>query len=167
MKKDVKYVRYDVALTDNEILLYSQIVNQFKHNEIDFLNLKNIFLSYGIVLDVILCDFSKRKMTISDGEIFEKRISEQKYLYSDINYFVLNSDKFKNVLFTLDSKAIEILANYGISEYQETMISILKTQLRYSFDKDEKLEVERSKWRRRIVELESELVKNDNNNRKK
>lgn len=159
MKDSKKYIRYDEALTDNEILLYSQIIIQFENGEIDFQTLKNMFMNYGVTVEPMINDFSKHMMTISEADIIKKRISEQKYLYSDVNYFILNSKEFKDVAFCIDYKAIELLANSGIPEYQETMISILKTQLRHSFDKDEKLAIERAKWRRRIAELELELSK--------
>ena len=167
IKKDIKYVRYENALTDNEILVYAQIINQFKKGEIDFQTLKSLFLNNGVIVEPVPTDFSKKKMTISEADIIKKRISEQKYLYSDINYFILNSNEFKNVVFHMDYKAIELLANYGVPEYQETMISILMTQLKHSYDKDEKLATERSKWRRRIAELKSSLSKEERINKSK
>ena len=167
MKKNTNYIGYQKALTDNEILLYSQIIAQFKNGEIDFTNLKSIFLNYGITIEAILNDFSKRMMTITEADTIKKRISEKNYLYGDINYFVLNSSEFKNVIFRMDYKAIEVLANYGMPEYQEIMISILMTQLRHSYDKDENLTAERSKWKRRIDELKSQLSKKDSFNKLK
>ena len=161
MKKNIKYVKYDEALTDNEILLYAQIINQFKKGVIDFQTLKCLFLDNGVNIELDLNDFSKRMMTISEADVIKKRLSEQKYLYSDINYFILNSNEFKNVLFCIDYKAIELLASHGDLEYQETMISILMTQLKNSYDKDERLAIERSKWRRRIAELKSSLSKEE------
>ena len=107
MKKDIKYVRYEEALTDNEILLYAQIINQFKKGEIDFQTLKSLFLNNGVNIEPVPNDFSKKMMTISEADVIKKRISEQKYLYSDINYFILNSNEFKNVVFHMDYKAIE------------------------------------------------------------
>ena len=167
MEKDIKYVRYEEALTDNEILLYAQIINQFEKGEIDFQTLKSLFLNNGVNIEPVPNDFSKKMMTISEADVIKKRISEQKYLYSDINYFILNSNEFKNVVFHMDYKAIELLANYGVPEYQETMISILMTQLKHSYDKDEKLAAERSKWRRRIAELKSSLSKKERINKSK
>lgn len=157
MKDSKKYIRYDEALTDNEILLYSQIIIKFEKGEIDFQTLKNIFMNYGVTVEPKIYDFSKDRMTIFEADIIKKRISEQKYLYSDVKYFILNSKEFKDVAFRIDYKAIELLANSGIPEYQENMISILKTQLRYSSGRDEKLAIERAKWGRRIAELELEL----------
>lgn len=167
MKKNTNYIGYEKALTDNEILLYSQIIAQFKNGEIDFTNLKSIFLNYGITIEAIPNDFSKRMMTITEADTIKKRISEKNYLYGDINYFVLNSSEFKNVVFRIDYKAIEVLANYGMPEYQEIMISILMTQLKHSYDKDENLTAERSKWKRRIDELKSQLSKKDSFNKLK
>ena len=161
MKKDIKYVRYEDVLTDNEILLYAQIINRFEKGEIDFQTLKSLFLNNGVNIEPVLNDFSKKMMTISEADVIKERISEQKYLYSDINYFILNSNEFKNVVFRMDYKVIELLANYGFPDYQKTMISILTTQLKNSFDKDEKIAAERSKWRIRIDELNSSLSKEE------
>ena len=116
-----KYIRYDEALTDNEILTYSQIINQFRNGEIDFSDLKKIFLSYGVDINPVAKDISNKFMTISEANSIKKRISEQKYLYNDINYFILNSNNFKNIVFVIDYKAIELLANHGIPEYQKAM----------------------------------------------
>lgn len=157
MKKNNKYIRYDQALTDNEILTYSQAINEFKNGRIDFTSLKNIFLNYGITIEPVLEDFSRTMMTVNEANIIKKRISEQNYIYSDVDYFILNGHEFANVVFRLDYKAIEILANYGIPEYQETLISILKTQLKLSYDMNEDFAIERAKWKRRISELEASL----------
>ena len=165
MKKDRNYIGYDKALTDNEILLYSQMVDRFKNGEIDFANLKSMFLDYGIKIEAIPKDYSKKMMTVIEANTIKKRILDEKFLYSDINYFILNSSKFKNVVFRIDYKAIEILANYGIPEYQNMMISILMMQLKHSYDKDEYLSVERNKWKRRINELKLELSKKDSVNK--
>lgn len=165
MKKNINYTGYEKALTDNEILLYSQMITRFKNGEIDFTDLKSMFLNYGIMIEAVPNDFSKKMMTITEADAIKKRISEQNYLYDDINYFILNGDEFKNVVFRIDYKAIEVLAKYGITEYQETMISLLMTQLKHSYDKDENLMTERNKWKRRIAELKSQLSKKDNFNK--
>lgn len=119
MEKDTNYIRYEKVLTDNEILLYSQIIIQFKNKNIDFTTLKNIFLNYGITIEAITNDFSKKIMTITEAKETKNRILEKNYLYNDINYFILNSSKFKNVIFYIYYKAIEVLANYEIPEYQK------------------------------------------------
>lgn len=100
-------------------------------------------------------------ITVTEANTISNRISEQNYLYDDINCFILNSSEFKNIVFRIDYKAIEVLANHGVPEYQEAMISILMTQLKHSYDKDENLVIERSKWRRRINELKSQLSKDE------
>ena len=64
MKDNKKYIRYDEALTDNEILLYSQIIIQFENGEIDFQTLKNMFMNYGVTVEPMINDFSKHMMTI-------------------------------------------------------------------------------------------------------
>lgn len=155
------YIRYEDVLTDDEILLYGQMIDKFKTGEIDFKTLESMFLSQGITIETTLVDFSKTMMSIEEANIVRERISKQNYLYSDIHYFILNSNRFKNVIFCIDYKVIEVLANAGMPEYQNTLISILKTQLRYSDDKDKTLVKKRENWRTRIIELESQLAKSD------
>lgn len=159
MEKTKNYIRYDEVLTDEEILMYAKVIDQFKRENIQFIDVKSIFLKQGIELDVKTNDFSLTKMTAEQANIINKRIIEQNYIYNDINYFVLNSANFKNVIFIMDYKAIEVLANSGMREYQQTLIGILKTQLRISYDKDEILTKKRSQWKRKIDELESQLSK--------
>lgn len=155
--KKINYVSYEDALTDNEILLYSQIVDQFKNGEIDFTILKSLFLNCGVTIEVKIKDFSKSIRRISKANTIKQRVLEENYLYNDIDYFILNSDEFKNVVFRIDYKAIEVLANFGIPEYQKKMISILMTQIRLSGAKDENSVIKIKKWQRRIQELELEL----------
>lgn len=158
---NLHFIGYQDALTDNEMLLYSLIINKFKNGEIDFKNLKNEFLNYGITIEVMIADFSKKMMTLAEAASLKKRISEENYLYNDIKYYVLNAPEFENVVFRMDYKAIEALANHGIPEYKEAMICILKTQLKYSFNKDENWVIQRNKMKRKINELKLELSKND------
>lgn len=159
MKKDNKYVRYEEALTDNEILSYAQMVDKFSKDEINYHTLKDFFNNNGVNVQPVPNDFSNRMMTIDQADEIKKRIVEEKYLYDDINYFLLDSNDFKNVVFRIDYKAIEVLANSGNPEYQQTLISILMTQLSHSSDKDEEMVAKRSKWRRQISELEDSLAK--------
>lgn len=167
MKKETNYIGFEKALTDNEILLYSQLIIQFKNKEINFKKLEKIFLNYEITIEAIPNDI-KRPISITEANTIKKRILEKDYLYDDINYFVLNSSKFKNVVFRIDDyKAIEVLANYGIPEYQEAMIGILMTQLKHSSNMNENLTIERNRWKRRIEELKSQLSKQDNLNKSK
>ena len=163
MQKNNNYVRYNDALTDNEILLCAQIINKFKKNEIDFQTLKVLFLNHGIDIEAVPNDYHKRKITVDEAKAIEKRISDQKYNYDDIDYFILSSKDFNDVIFRMDYKAVEILANYGDPEYQRILISTLTFQLLHSYDKGEKLKLERSKWRRRINELRASLSKEQKN----
>jgi len=170
MKKEKKYIWYSDALTDNEILQYALIINQFKNNEIDFQTLKELFWNKRIkIIPSLVYPSTKKKLTISQLEELKKRFLERKYLYSDINYFILNSNKFKfkNVIFHMDYKVIELLANYGLPEYQEAMISILMNKLKHSFDKDKDFEIiaQRAKWKRRIAELKLALSKEEVTNK--
>lgn len=161
-----KTIRYDVALTDNEILQYSQIVDRFKKGEIDFQTLRDLFLNNGVTIEPVFIDYTKLPIASQIEEV-KKRILERNYLYNDINYFILNSKEFKNVVFRIDYKAIELLANYGVPEYQKAMISTLVTQLRHSYtnERNDELEAKRSKWQRRIAELELALSKDDRVNK--
>ena len=152
-----EYIKYDKALTDNEILTFAQIVDQFKNRDIDYRTLKSMFLNNGVNVDPILRE--RQMMTISEAAALDEKKSNDSYEYDDISQFVLNGKGFENVAFCIDSKAIEVLANNGYPEYQSSLISMLSTQLRYSYDKDEDWKIERAKWKRRIVELETELSK--------
>ena len=142
-------------------MIYSQILDQFKKGNIDFTELKKEFLNYGITIKPVVEYVHTRKPTPSGSpeKSLEKRISEQNYLYDDIDYFILNSDDFKNVAFRMDFKAVESLANAGFPEYQEMLISMLKALLKHSYDKDEIITTERAKIMRRISELELQLSK--------
>jgi len=162
------YIGYEEILTDNEILTYAHIIDRFKNDEINFDELKEQFLNHDIIIEPILYDYSTTKMTTAQAEIIEKRLSKQNYIYDDISKFILNSNEFKNIVFCLDYKAIEILANSGMPEYQNIMINILKTQLKYSSyssSTDKKLNLERRKWKKRISELESQLTNSDKHNK--
>ena len=151
-------IDYDEALTNNEILKYSIIVNQFKDGKIDYQTLKEMFLNMGISIEPIHVDVSKMKAPIGVRFSISKRIKEQKYLYDDIKYFILNSNDIKNVIFIIGYKAIELLADYGIPEYQERMISLLKFELNHTYDNDAKMKAKRNVIKRRIRELEIQLA---------
>lgn len=157
-------VRYEYALTDNEILTYSQIIDKFKKGEITFQNVTEMFASYDITIEPVLRDFSKQKMTVSDANMMKDRLANKQYLYSDINYFLLNSEKFKNIAFRIDYKAVELLANLGIPEYQTSMVNILMTEMRLSHPTDPKSLAEQNKKQRRIEELKLELSKTEDMN---
>ena len=163
--KHLKY--YDKELSDDQILAYGKIIDKFKKGEINYERLKSMFLNFGVEVDVVLKDFSSEMMSISDGKIFKERINAKHYIYNDVKYFVLNSLALNDVIFRMDYKAIEVLSNAGIPEYQEAMFAMLKTQLRFSSDANEKLAAERESWRRKIVELESLLSDKDEINRSK
>ncbi len=163
MKEDKKYVRYDMALTDNEILQYALIIDQYEKGKIDNQTLRNLFLDKGVTIEPRFHDYSKMLLLSSVGAM-KKRILEGNYVYNDVDCFVLNSEGFKNVVFRMDRKAIEVLADYGIPEYQEALLGILSYQLRlvrWTVPKDEKMLAEWEKWRRRVIELEASLAKSD------
>ena len=162
-KPDYDYVRYDYALTDKEILLCAQIIDQFERGEIDFITLKEQFLGYDISLEAVLHDVSGRMMTVVQAEEREKRIAEHNFRPEDIKYYLLNSENFKNVVFLMDRKAIELLAESGSRKYQEALIGILKTQLKYSMNTTLESTAQRAMWSRRITELEKDMEKNSNN----
>ena len=152
-------IRYSSVLTNNEIFLYAQMVDLFRKDEIDFITLKKMFLNYGITMEPVLENISQRKMPLSEAKSMKERLEKQEYFYSEIRHFILNSEDFKNVYFCIDYDAIEILADHGIPEYQEAMVSILTTRLKNSSDSNEELRSRRSMWKRKIKELEVGLEK--------
>ena len=78
---------------------YNIPIERDDDSEIDFASLKNIFLNYGVIIEAVPNDFSKKMMTKSEANIINKRISDGKYLYSDVNYFILNTIKLNNFNF--------------------------------------------------------------------
>lgn len=80
MKNNEKHVRYEDALTDNEILLFAQMIDKFKNGDINYKELENMFLSNGVTIKPTLVDFSKTIMSIDKANIIKERISRQDYL---------------------------------------------------------------------------------------
>ena len=157
MEKNI--VSYEDALTDNEILKYASIIDRFKKNEIDYKTVKNMFLNEGIE---ILPNNIFHKKILKEAEAQKERALNEDYLYTDINGFILIHPAFKcNVSFNITYKAIKLLANSGNCEYKDILISILKTQLKHSYDVNPIVAAKRSKFRRQIIELEKELEEKD------
>ncbi len=157
MGKDNNYTKYDEALTDNEIYNYALIVDEFMIGKITYKELQEKFSElYGIEVRVEIN--SKSGMTLEERADFANRLIKEDYNYNDITGFILNGRYLNNVLFKMDYKAIEVLANNNIPRYMEAYKRILETQLHYSYDKNEKLKAERNMWKRKIEELENKLV---------
>jgi len=154
-------VRYEYALTDNEILTYSQILDKFKKGIITYFELSETLANYGITIEPVVRDISKQKMTVSKANTMNDRLAKKEYIYSDIDYYILNSKEFNNVAFRIDRKAIEILANAGIPEYQTSLMSLLVTELKYLNVTDAKSLAQRNKHKRRIDELKLQLAKTE------
>ena len=154
MKSNNFYTRYDEILTDKEIYNYALIVDEFMKGQISYKELKEKFSNeFGIEVNAD-ADYSRAKGEFND---YCNRVSRENYDYNDIVYFILSGKDFKNVLFRLDYKAIEVLANNNIRYYMEVYKVILETQIRHSYDKNEKLKVKRNMWKRRVAELQKEL----------
>ena len=163
-----KCVNFEIALTDNEIISYAQIVDKFLNTEIDYVGLEDMFSSYGVTVEPALRDFPNIPMTREEADKVKERLMSKKYNYNDIDSFVLSSKDFKNVDFNLSGKAVKLLADYGMPEYQDTMIQILKTQLQHDSSKvDEVSEARRNKLKRQIAEYELRLQKTENTNKTK
>ena len=157
MGKDNYYTKYDEALTDNEIYNYALIVDEFMIGKITYKELQEKFSElYGI--DVSVEINSKSGLTLEERADFANRLIKEDYNYNDIAGFILNGRYLNNVLFKMDYKAIEVLADNNIPHYMEAYKRILETQLHYSYDKNEKLKAERNMWKRKIEELENKLV---------
>lgn len=164
METKTHFTRYENILTDKEILEYALLINNFKHERINFSNLRNIFWAqHKINLQIMPIDISHRKLL--PKEEITRRINEN-YNYNDIKAYVLSSDEFQNVVFYMDRKAIELLANAGIPEYQKELASILMLELRLTSDKDQKTAAERRQRQKRIIELEEQLSKENETKRK-
>ena len=155
-----KCLRYEDALTDNEIFTYAKLIDQFEKGESDYSALKSDFLLQGVNLEAIPVDISNKMMTVNDAEDYKKRVSEQKYISDDISGYLLNAEDYKNVIFYMDYKAIEVLANHGIPEYQQKLIGILSTQLTHSSDSNDEISAKRAMWKRRIDELKQNIDSN-------
>ena len=153
-----KYVRYDAALTDKEILSYALIIDRFKRGEINYKELEKLFGGLGLAVEPVLYDYTKRMISIREANIIEERHLSKNYLPADIRGYILNSydRSIIDVMFMMDRKVIEVLADYGMSEYQLELINILRTQIRFTpHNKDNMVNL--SLWNRRIKELEKEL----------
>lgn len=166
METKTHFTRYENILTDKEILEYALLINNFKHERINFSNLKNIFWAQHKITLQILTSFnlSIRKTLLKKEEVI--RYLNDDYNYNDIKAYVLSSDEFQNVVFYMDRKAIELLANAGIPEYQKELASILMLELRLTSDKDQKTAAERRQRQKRIIELEEQLSKENETKRK-
>ena len=156
MESNNFYTRYDETLTDKEIYNYALIVDEFMKGQITYKELQEKFSEeYGIEVNA---DATIRTiMTLEEFNDFCDRISREDYEYNDISWFVLSGKDFRNVLFRLDYKAIEVLANNNVRYYMEVYKAILETQIRHSYDKNEELKAKRNMWKRRVVELQKEL----------
>ena len=119
MKENVMYNDYKNVFNDDEILIYGLILDKFKNNVINFKQLKNLLAEHGITVKPLLIDFSKKAMTIKEAKEIQKRLDDEDYIYNDINAYVFNSDSFENVLFAIDYKVVEVLANHGEPDYVE------------------------------------------------
>lgn len=156
MESNNFYTRYDEILTDKEIYNYALIVDEFMKGQITYKELQEKFSKeYGIEVNA---DATIRTiMTLEEFNDFCNRKSREDYEYNDISCFILSGKDFRNVLFRLDYKAIEVLANNNVRYYMEVYKAILETQIRHSYDKNEKLKAKRNMWKRRVAELQKEL----------
>lgn len=156
MKTDNYYTRYDEILTDNEIFNYALLVDEFMRGQITYKELKEKFSNeYGIE---VRADYAfPTGMTTEEHSNYIDRINSENPSYNDISYFIISGENFKNVIFRIDYKVIEVLANNNVRYYMEVYKAILETQIRHSYDKNEKLKAKRNMWKRRVAELQKEL----------
>lgn len=123
-----EYVSYETVLTDDEILYFSHLIDQFKRKQINYKKLEEILAKQGITIEPILVDLSQKSLTLNDYARIKRRIDSKDYTFDDISKYVISSDRYKNVLFSLGYKAIELLAKDGVPEYQELLTVFLRTQ---------------------------------------
>ena len=131
------YKRYNLALNDDEILKCALLINEYKKGAIDFSELKKKFQSIGVVMKPRLIDFSTKKMTVEQGKVIKERLNNENYIYKDINGFLLDIGD-KKVIFYMDYKAIEVLANAGLPEYIKSLIGILDWEIKNMPNGEEK-----------------------------
>ena len=136
-----KLIDYQEVLTDDEIKIVGKIVDKFENGEINYATLEDEFLKNGITVVPAFRDFTLYKMTSNDYIEFNNRMNKKEYLPGDICYFLLNSEKFKNVVFRMDYKVIELLAEEGNMKYVETYLFTLKTYY-LTGEKDENTKAE-------------------------
>ncbi len=124
---DKKYERYDKVLNISEIIEYALMIDKFEEGSIDFKRLQALFLNNNVSLTVEPYKISETVNKEKRKEIKERYINGN-YLPSDILNYIING----HIIFNIDYKVIELLANAGVVKYQTLFLSILKSQLRDS-----------------------------------
>ena len=140
MKENVTYKDYKTVFNDDEILIYGLLLDKFKNQVINYEQLKNLLASHGISVKPLLIDFASKKMTIKEGKEIQKRLDNEDYIYDDINCFIFNSDNFENVIFAIDYKVVDVLANYGEPSYVETK-EFLEERYGIHIDEEKKMRI--------------------------
>ena len=161
-----EYVCYEDVLTDKEIVLCAQLIDDFTEKKINYKELEQKFLSMGITIQPLLRQRPRilwfsgipSKEIEDNFKIADERIAKKEYLACDIDNYVLNSEKFKNVLFNIDDKAVELLANAGNLKYKCYLIDELKERLKRSDDSTPEMVVNRRNWLRQIEALELDVA---------
>ena len=145
---DKKYVRYDEVLSVSEILNYALMIDKFEEGEIDYKKLQALFLDSNHSLKVEPYDISKVTITKEKWKLVKERYLKGEYLPSDIRHYIIDG----NIIFYMDYKAIEVLANAGVPKYQSIYLSILKWELRNNNQFNDELQ-------EKINGLESKILK--------
>lgn len=125
---DKNYIKYDTVLSVSEIIEYALMIDKFEEGSIDFFKLQNLFLSNNVSLNVEPYDLSEIIVTKDKGKVIRDRYIKGNYLPSDIRHYIING----NIIFNIDYKVIELLANAGVPKYQTLFLAILKSELRNS-----------------------------------
>lgn len=161
-KKEIKnneLINYGDILTDKEILVYARILDAFAKKRINYQSLEKLFAENGVNVRPLLYDNSIY-LTMADYNAAHERFARKEYVYSDIRSFILSNNEFQNIMFGLDYKSVEVLANSGDLEYKECLRIILKTFMKNIDVTSQKGLTLKRKWNTQIKELESELGMN-------
>lgn len=154
------YNKYDTILSDEEILRYALMIDEFKIGKIDFKNLESKMQSIGVVIKPKYKDPSNLKL-VERAKEMKERIEHNKPNYSDIECFLMDIAD-KKVDFRLDYKAIKLLADSGKKNYIDHFIGLLDYAIRHTPDSKKKQELiaEQNHYSLLLGSLEREEVKN-------
>lgn len=151
------------VLNDEQKLKYGKLYAAFKYEIYSYKELETKFLDLGVEIKPSVIDISKRMMTIDDYKRLKERLGQGGYKYQNLNGIILNSEDFQNVKFYEREDVIRLLANEELPDYQYTLMDILLTKLRNSYDVNENVAKERKQIKEELESLREKLNINYDN----